>query len=261
MVPPDLMAPAARSPILQEAHQARRLAAARQLLVLGAQLGEVGAGAGAVLEEARLAHPQVHDAVLVDEIVLDRLDEAGVRLGMLVGRCRGRQLAGLVVDVVVALARAVDAVGPVQAGVEPLRAVRRADLHGQHVAVLVEEGAGIVLAGEIAALPAPVGPGAGEAVEHLAGVGLADVAVLLGPLGERALVGTRAPQPGRNLRLLEALEAGRHAGLAEILLGEDVGRHLAPVLGDGEVLQLEDDGAVRILDFRRGAAERDLLVG
>ena len=65
---------------LEEAHQARRLAAARQLLVLAAELGEVGAGAGAVLEEARLAHPQVHDAALVDEIVLDRLDEAGVRL-------------------------------------------------------------------------------------------------------------------------------------------------------------------------------------
>ncbi len=45
---------------------------------------------GAVLEQARLAHPQVHDAVLVDEIVLDRLDEAGVRLRMLIGRSRAR---------------------------------------------------------------------------------------------------------------------------------------------------------------------------
>ena len=60
-------------------------------------------------------------AEAADEIVLDRLDEAGVRLGMLVGGARQRQLAGFVVDVVVALARAVDAVGPVQAGVEPLR--------------------------------------------------------------------------------------------------------------------------------------------
>ena len=88
------------------------------------------------------------------------------------------------VDVVVALAGAVDAVGPVQAGVEPLRAVRRGHLHGQHVAVLVVEGAGVVLAGEVAALPAPVGPGAGQAVEHLAGVGLAAGALLLGQLGE-----------------------------------------------------------------------------
>ena len=146
---------------LEEAHEARRLAAARQLLVDAAQLGEVGAGAGAVLEEARLAHPQVHDPVLVDEIVLDRLDEAGMRLGMLVGGLRDRELAGLVVDVEVALAGAVDAVRPVQAGVEPLRAVGRAHLHRQHVAVLVEEGAGVLFRREVAALQAPVGPGAG----------------------------------------------------------------------------------------------------
>src|SRR5690606_40377765 len=52
---------------LEEAHQARRLAAARQPLVLAAQAREVGAGARAVLEQARFPHPQVHDPVLVDE--------------------------------------------------------------------------------------------------------------------------------------------------------------------------------------------------
>src|SRR6185312_9977755 len=93
----------------QEAHQARRLAAARQLFVLGAEPGEVGAGPGPVLEEARLAHPQIHDAVLVDEIVLDRLDEAGVRLRVLVGRRRGGELTRRVVHIPVALAGAVDA--------------------------------------------------------------------------------------------------------------------------------------------------------
>ena len=77
--------------------------------------------------------------------------------------------AGLVVDVEMALARAVDAIGPVQAGVEPLRRVGGAFLRRQHVAMLVVEGAGVILAVEIAALPAPIGPGAGEAVEHLAG--------------------------------------------------------------------------------------------
>ena len=76
---------------LQERHQAGRAAAARQLLVLAAQGGEIGAGAGAVFEEARLAHPEVHDAALVDEVVGDRLDEAGVRLRMLIGRLRLRR--------------------------------------------------------------------------------------------------------------------------------------------------------------------------
>ena len=199
----------------QEAHQARRFAAARQLLVLRAQLGEVGAGAGAVLEQARFPHPQVHDAVLVDEIVLDRLDEAGVRLGMLVGRCRGGQLAGLVIDVEVALAGAVDAVGPVQAGVEPLRAVGRAHLHGQHVAVLVEEGARVVLAGEVAALPAPVGPGAGQAVEHLARVALARrcarAAATRRGAARRRWSATARTEPG-SLRCVSGASAGRPCG-------------------------------------------------
>ena len=129
---------------LEEAHQAGRLAAARELFAFAAQQREVGAGAGAVFEQARLAHPQVHDAAFVHQVVGDGLDEAGVRLRMLVGRLRLGQLAGLEVDVVVALARAVDAVGPVQAGVEPLRRVRRAHLVRQHEAQFVEEGAGVV---------------------------------------------------------------------------------------------------------------------
>ena len=70
---------------LEEAHQAARAAAARQLFAFAAQAGEVRAGAGAVFEQPRLAHPQVHDAALVDEVVIDALDEAGVRLRMLVG--------------------------------------------------------------------------------------------------------------------------------------------------------------------------------
>ena len=45
---------------------------------------------------------------------------------MLVGRLRLGQLARAIVDVGVALAGTVDAIGPVQAGVEPLRRVRRA---------------------------------------------------------------------------------------------------------------------------------------
>ena len=70
---------------LQEGHEAGGAAAARQALVLAAQGREVGAGARAILEEARLAHPQIHDAALVHQIVGDGLDEAGMGLGMLVG--------------------------------------------------------------------------------------------------------------------------------------------------------------------------------
>ena len=59
------------------------------------------------------------------------------------------------------------------------------------------------------------------------GVGLRAVALGLGQLGERRLVGDRAPQEGGDVVLLDPLQARRHAGLAEILLGEDVGRDLA----------------------------------
>ena len=131
---------------LEEGHQAGGAAAAGQALAFAAQAGEVGAGAGAVFEQARLAHPEVHDAALVDEVVTDALDEAGMRLRMLVGRLRFGQLAGLEVDVVVALAGAVDAIGPVQAGVEPLRRVRRDHLLGELPAQFVEEGQRIVFA-------------------------------------------------------------------------------------------------------------------
>src|SRR5690606_38850641 len=97
--------------------QARRLAAAGELFALAAQMREVGAGAGAVFEQARLAHPQIHDAALVDEVVAHGLYEAGMRLRVLVGRLRLGQLAGERVDVEMALARAVDAVSPEEAGV------------------------------------------------------------------------------------------------------------------------------------------------
>ena len=132
------------------------------------------------------------------------LDEAGVRLRMLVGAgSRRATLAGAVVDVVVALARAVDAVGPVQAGVEPLRRVGRRLLGGEHEAQLVEEGAGVLLRVEIAALPAPIGPGAGEPVEDLARIVLGGRALAFGQRGERGLVGDRAPQPGGDVVLLD----------------------------------------------------------
>ncbi len=70
---------------LEEAHEPRGFSSARQPLAFAAQPREVRSGAGAVFEQARLAHPQIHDAALVDEIVGNRLDEAGVRLRMLVG--------------------------------------------------------------------------------------------------------------------------------------------------------------------------------
>src|SRR5690606_32424226 len=124
---------------LEEGHQAGGLAAARELFALATKLREVRAGAGAILEETCLTNPKVHDAAVADQIVGDGLDEAGMRLWMLVGRARLGQLAGERVDIIVTLARTIDAVGPVQAGVEPLRAVWSNALRGEHVGQLVHE--------------------------------------------------------------------------------------------------------------------------
>src|SRR5437868_14418411 len=92
--------------------------------------------------------------------------------GPFVSGSRALDLAGVGIDEVMPLRRPLDAVGPVQARVEPLRRVGSAHLGGQHVARFIEKSAGVGLAGEIAALPAPIGPAAGEPAEDLAGVGL-----------------------------------------------------------------------------------------
>ena len=192
---------------LEERHQAGRLAAARQLLARAADAGEVRAGARAVLEEPRLADPQVHDAAFAHQLVGHALDEAGMRLRPLVGGFGRMRRAVAMVDIPVALARPVDAVGPVQAGVEPLRRVGCRHLRRQHEAVLVVEGEGVGLAVEVAALPAPVGPGAGHAMEDVARAGLAAEALVGRQRGERRFVRHRTPQPLGHVGFGDLLQA------------------------------------------------------
>ncbi len=182
---------------------------------MAAQLREVGAGPRTVLEQAGFADPQVHDAALVHQIVGDRLDEAGVRLRVLVGARRGLELAGLRVGVPVALGGAGDAVGPVEPGVEPLRRVGRGDLR-RPACSRARRGRPSASSSrvEVAVLLAPVGPAAGEPVEDLAGVALG--------------AGERFPA-FRHLGVALLVEL-RHSRLAEVLLDEDVDRDLGPRL-------------------------------
>ena len=179
---------------------------------------------------------------------------------MLVGRLRLDHLAGLEVDVIMALARPIDAIGPMEAGVEPLRRIGRGHLARQHEAHLVVIGARVVLAVEIAGLPAPIGPGAGEAVEHLPGGGLGAQALFLGHGAHRRLVGDRAPQEGRNALLLDPLHARGDAGFAEIFLRQHVGRDLAPGGGNLDAFERKHDRAVGIADLALGGRKRDEVV-
>ena len=245
---------------LQERHEARRAAAARQLFVLAAQKREVRAGARAIFEQARLAHPEVHDPALVDEIVGDRLDEAGVRLGMLVSRLRLDELAGLEVDVIMALARTIDAIGPVEAGVEPLRRIWRGHLAREHEAHLVVIGARVLFGIEIAGLPAPIGPGAGESVEHLLRRSLRAHALFLRQRTQRGLIGDGAPQERGHALLLDAPHARGHARFAEIFLRQHVGRDLAPGGGDLDALKREHDRPVGIADLALGGGEGNEVI-
>ena len=222
-------------PHLEEAHQSRGLAAAGEVLVRRPHGGEVGPRARAVLEQARLADPQVHDAALVHQVVGDALDEAGVRLGMLVGGLRHAAFARPMIDVMVALGRTVDAVGPVQARVEPLRRVGGAHLAGQHVAHLVEQGPGVGVGVEVPALPAPVGPTCRPGGRRRSWRWFRrSPASSSGQRGERRFVGDLAPTERRDVVLLDRFQTRRDAGLAEVLLGDDVAGDLRPVLGDLE---------------------------
>jgi hypothetical protein len=216
-------------PDLEEAHQAGGAPAAREGLALGPQVGEVGAGPGAVLEEAGLPGPQVHDPALADEVVTNALDEAGVGLGATVRGLGGLDLAGDRVHVLVALRRPGDVVGVVQAGVEPLGAVGRRDLHGQHVGELVLEGLGVLLGVEVPVILAPVAPAAGQPGEDLPGVVL-------------------AATPGQ-------------PRLAEVLLGQDVRGHLGPLGRHLDALLPKNRGAVRVPDLTDTLLEGNGLEG
>ena len=180
---------------------------------------------------------------------------------MLVGRFGFGQLAGLPVHIEVALAGTVDAVGPVQAGVEPLRRVRRHHLLGQHEAQFVVEGMSIFFRREVAALPAPVGPAACETVEHLLGGMFADEALGLGEGVEGFSVRHRAPQPRWNGFFLDLLQTRGDTRLAEVLLRQNVGSHLRPEVGDFDILQPKHHRAIRIADLACGQPKVDPGVG
>jgi hypothetical protein len=144
-----------------------------------------------------------------------------------------------------------------QAGVEPLRRIRRHHLHRQHEAVLVEERLRVGFGRKIAALPAPIGPGAGQPIEHLLGRLFAGEAFGLGQFRERRFVGNAAPQPRGDRLLLDLFAAGGDAGFAEIFLRQHIGGDLRPLLRHFNVFGMEDDGTVRIADLARRETERD----
>jgi hypothetical protein len=134
-------------------------------------------------------------------------------------------------------------------------------LGGQHVAHLVVPGAGVVLGIEMPALPAPVGPGAGQAIEHRLGRAFAAHAQFRIQLGQCGLIALMAPQPGRHGFFLDRLQHGRHAGAAEIFLGQHVDGDLRPGAGHLDVIHAEDHRAVGIANLARHRVELQPRIG
>jgi len=199
---------------LEEAHQAGGDAAAAEWFALAADLGVVDAAAAAMLEDARLAHPEVHNAVRVDQVVLDGLDEAGAELRVDVRRVSAGELAGERVDVVAPTWAAGDPVRPIQAGVEELGAVWCEHLVFEHGDGVFVEGAGRSFAGEVSAPISPVGPCAGDAGEDLFGAGLR---------AEGGVGGRDAPlQPFWDIGFGDRLGGGWDAALAGVLFSDDL---------------------------------------
>ncbi len=245
VVPPDLMAPAARSPIFRKDISPDDLPPPDS--------GSFSPRSAEKFEPVpdpylKMRASRVHRSMMPPSLTRssrDGLDEARVGLRALVGRGGAGHGAGVGVDVVVALGRAGEAVGLVETRVEPLRRVGGGDLGRQHVAQLVVEGLGVSRAVEVAVALAPVPPAAGEAIEDLPGVPLA--------------AENRAPLPVLG-RLAVGADLG-HPGLPEVLLGQDVRRHGRPALGDGDPLLTEDGRSVRVLDLRGADVELHVGVG
>ena len=178
------------------------------------------------------------------------LDKTSVRRWALVSGCGALELLRERVDEVVPLRRPFDAVGPVQARVEPLRRIRGRHLSGQHETDFIVKHARVRFGREVSALPAPIRPAPGQAVEHLTGIGFA--------AGLRVMCFRPAPlNPHRHMIFVDVREANRDTGAAKILLRKNIDRHLRPLRGHHDIGHLEHDRPVRIADAGGPRGELD----
>ena len=197
-----------------EGERAGGLAAAGELLPLAAKRGEVGAGAGAELEEHGLAPRELHD---VFHVVLDALDEAGTALGIFVGVVGYHDIALGLIPAPVARG-ALHAVLVEQTDVEPDGRIERTVLVHAEPGEIAVEVLAVLPRLEVAVGDAPVGDRTGDAVHEL---------------------------------LHRVLALGRVDFTVKILADHDVGRQLAPGGGNLTRRLLEEHLAVLPLDGGR----------
>ena len=139
-----------------------------------------------------------------------------------------RQLAGLVIHIMVALAWTINAIGPMQASVEPLWGIGCHTLGAEHVTQFIKEGARISVTIEIAAFPAPVSPCAGQTIEYLLSGHFRTEAFLFRQLGKRFFVRDGAPQPRWDRVFFYTFQHDWDACFTEIFLSQNVSCDLRP---------------------------------
>ena len=210
---------------LEEAHRTRRTAAAGELLAAGTNRGQVSAGARAVLEEHGLRVGQFHDAL---HVVLDRLDEAGAGLRILVlGGGAAGHLGLAVPEPIAPVAALADLVLVVQPHIEPNRRIEGPILVDAQPGQLVVEHLAVFLA-EVPVGHTPVRDGPGHPMDEL-------------------------------LDRFLPLRLGRIS--VEVLGADHLGGQNRPVLRNFDPLLLEDGLARIIGDLRRAAIPFDLVEG
>ncbi len=216
----------------EEGEWAGRTAAAGEFLAGGADAGEVGAGAGAEFEQHGLGLSQIHDGV---HVVVDVLDEAGGALRELVLAVGAHDDLVVLIPVVVALAGIfADAVGVVEAEVEPDGGVEGAVLVDEQPGELFAEDFGLGFVGEVAVGQTPIGDGARDAVDDLLEGRFATAGVWVGAVVDVAV---------------------------KILGGENLGGEVGEGFGDLDVLLFEDGLALVVGDFSGAVGPGDFVVG
>ena len=244
----------------QETHQSAGLSAACQWFILGTQVRKIRACPGSELEQSCLADPQIHDSAVVDQIVLDRLDEASVRLRSFVGAFGSRQTVRLRLNEKMALSRPFDSISPMQARIEPLRRIRSGHLRREHVARFIEKGARILFSRKKLFFPAPVGPCSGQSFKHLLRRPFGSELLLLRQFTQGIRIGNRPANEFGHAGFFHLLKLARHACFAKVFLSKHIDGDLAPRFRSLDNFHLEYGGAVGVSDFGLALRERNSIV-
>ena len=151
----------------KERHEPRRIPSARKFFVIAPDLREVSAHTRSVFKNPGLAHPKVHNAALVNQVVIHRKDKAGMRLRALVGRGRFTEYFCHRVYKVMPLRFAGYAIRAVQTCIEPLRRVWGSQLPGNGVNYFIIKYIGILFRCKVAVAHAPILPAISHAMGNL----------------------------------------------------------------------------------------------